>query len=237
LTSATVEPARFDIPRCASGGIIWSSGDLRFDLGIYSFPSWSRFSTIFSTVEWIGRHHSARSRPLAVRIVGTLVFSASSCGLALAVWSAALDRSLTPWDVAAAGLGFGLAMLCLLTAAVVACDAFGGSEIARSYEVEDGVLRRLVAAFGDATVVLVSDHGWSYDDYLHFSDVNGVLAVTPGNPAGNGGVADIGQLAPLVLNRLGISPSVHQFISAGEPGAKARIERLRSLGYIGSLAH
>src|SRR5437899_8525588 len=33
LTSATVEPARFDIARCASGGIILSSVDTRYQLG------------------------------------------------------------------------------------------------------------------------------------------------------------------------------------------------------------
>src|SRR6185369_7263221 len=33
LTSATVEPARFDIARCASGGIILSSVETRYQLG------------------------------------------------------------------------------------------------------------------------------------------------------------------------------------------------------------
>src|SRR6476620_2789068 len=33
LASTTVEPARFDIARCASGGIILSSVDTRYQLG------------------------------------------------------------------------------------------------------------------------------------------------------------------------------------------------------------
>ena len=33
LASTTVEPARLDIARCASGGIIWSSVDTRYQLG------------------------------------------------------------------------------------------------------------------------------------------------------------------------------------------------------------
>src|SRR6476661_6854360 len=33
LASSTVEPARFDIARCASGGIILSSVDTRYQLG------------------------------------------------------------------------------------------------------------------------------------------------------------------------------------------------------------
>src|SRR6266436_4501181 len=40
LTSTTVEPARLDIARCASGGIILSSVETRYQLGFVRHAGW-----------------------------------------------------------------------------------------------------------------------------------------------------------------------------------------------------
>jgi hypothetical protein len=61
LTSATVEPARFDIARCSSGGIILSSVDTRYQLG-FDFQAGSLTAPL-SASRPNGTCESAKERP------------------------------------------------------------------------------------------------------------------------------------------------------------------------------
>jgi arylsulfatase A-like enzyme len=69
----------------------------------------------------------------------------------------------------------------------------------------DQDLGRLIEAFGPgATVVLVSDHGWDLEGNEHVFGPDGVLVVSPSDTQGFGGRADIYELAPTVLDLLGL---------------------------------
>ncbi|MEW6322784.1 MAG: alkaline phosphatase family protein [Acidobacteriota bacterium] len=83
-------------------------------------------------------------------------------------------------------------------------EPFDGSPIAEGYERLDAALATLVSAFGEGTVVLVSDHGWSFSDYEHFLSPYGVLVIAHTGAAGYGGVADVLSVAPTVLSLLGV---------------------------------
>jgi hypothetical protein len=134
---------------------------------------------------------------------------------------------------------------------------FDASSIRRAYDAADRVVATLVDAFGsDATVLLVSDHGWRYDDYEHFDSPFGMLAMTPAEWTGYGGVADVLAVAPTVLTLLGLpaDASMAEAIAplharrtaepyltsvvrpyATEGPQHERLERLRSLGYLGGV--
>lgn len=134
-------------------------------------------------------------------------------------------------------------------------DRFDATAIRRAYDEADWMIARLMAGFGDpATVVVVSDHGWRYDDYEHFRSPFGVLIVSPSPQTGYGAVADLRSVTPTILSLLDVplDPTL------GEPAAPfearrvstpysgvvrrrfvqpemrdtMRLERLRSLGYI-----
>lgn len=134
-------------------------------------------------------------------------------------------------------------------------ERFDNTPIRRAYDDADRQIAQLVAAFGQpATVVLVSDHGWRYDDYEHFRSPFGVLAVAPAPATGYGGVADLRSITPTILSLLNIplDPTmaepipgiashrtsttyagtvVRRFVDR-DIDDSARRERLRSLGYV-----
>ena len=76
----------------------------------------------------------------------------------------------------------------------------------RSYIHTDSIIERFVAAYPSATVVIASDHGWTFSGYEHFGSPDGVLIVS--GPAVkkahslNG--ASILDVTPTVLEALGI---------------------------------
>lgn len=136
-------------------------------------------------------------------------------------------------------------------------DALVRSVIAEGYIEADRTIAALIDAFGEpATVVLVSDHGWEYDDYEHFVSPLGIFAISPVRAgSGYGGAVSVLQIAPTVLTLSGLPPGV----SMAEPldlgqavqtprdysklvnrtffdvtsGDGELIRRLHSLGYIG----
>lgn len=69
----------------------------------------------------------------------------------------------------------------------------------------DEDLGRLIRAFGpDTTVVLLSDHGWELGAGEHVFGPDGVLVVSPATAPGFGGRADIYEVAPSILELLGL---------------------------------
>lgn len=77
--------------------------------------------------------------------------------------------------------------------------------VRRAVRIIDRDLGRLIETFGaGATVVLVSDHGWELDGNEHVFGPDGVLVVSPSAEHGFGGRADIYEVAPTVLDLLGL---------------------------------
>ena len=60
-------------------------------------------------------------------------------------------------------------------------------------------------AFGEATVVVIADHGWDVSGYGHFQSPEGVLLIGPTTAPGFGGPTDVRRVAPTVLALLGLS--------------------------------
>lgn len=115
---------------------------------------------------------------------------------------------------------------------------FDDTPIRRAYDAADQMIGSLIDAFGsDATVMVVSDHGWNYDDYEHFNSPNGVLVVSPSRERGYGGVADVLTIAPMVLGRLGLITGAATRVAqrafiAPRFSDDERQQHLRSLGYV-----
>jgi Type I phosphodiesterase / nucleotide pyrophosphatase len=116
---------------------------------------------------------------------------------------------------------------------------FDDTPIRRAYDAVDQMIGSLIDAFGsDATVMVVSDHGWNFDDYEHFNSPNGVLVVSPSRERGYGGVVDVLTVAPMVLGRLGVAANAsleaagHREFVAPRFSDDERQQRLRSLGYV-----
>jgi hypothetical protein len=127
-------------------------------------------------------------------------------------------------------------------------------EIADVYRRMDRDLARLVRAFGPATVVIVSDHGWDRGEYAHMLAPDGVLAVSPSPQPKFRGRTNVYNLAPSLLEFLGLPPESNMarvdlagkvlqpradrafpyptlFVPASSPSSD-RLELLRSVGYI-----
>jgi len=132
----------------------------------------------------------------------------------------------------------------------------------RAYEVMDAELDRLRRTFPAATLILVSDHGWTWSGYEHFGSPDGVVVIAgPGIRAGADlEDAEIRDIAPTVLARLGLPLSrefkgrsldeafetpretgwVHSYVRRQEGDAAdegfepdaAELERLRAIGYV-----
>lgn len=84
-------------------------------------------------------------------------------------------------------------------------ERFTYSAIADAYAHVDRHIGQLIDAFGSpSVVVLVSDHGWEYNDYEHFHSPEGVLVVAGTGATGHGGAADVLSVAPTVLSLLGL---------------------------------
>jgi hypothetical protein len=76
----------------------------------------------------------------------------------------------------------------------------------RSYIETDSIVRRFVVAFPSATVVIASDHGWTFSGYEHFGSPDGVLIVSGPEVKKALGLerASILDVTPTVLEALGI---------------------------------
>jgi hypothetical protein len=114
--------------------------------------------------------------------------------------------------------------------------AFERSDIADGYLQADRSIASIIDAFGQpASVVLVSDHGWDYDDYEHFNDPYGMVVVSPSRTPGYGGIASVLTIEPAVLTMAGVSTrrNVHQEFSLERPEGEEYVKRLKALGYIG----
>lgn len=79
---------------------------------------------------------------------------------------------------------------------------FNATTIANAYAQVDAHIRDLTAAFGAGTVILVSDHGWEFNEYKHFLSPYGVLIVAHTGATGYGGVVDVLSVAPTILSLL-----------------------------------
>lgn len=79
---------------------------------------------------------------------------------------------------------------------------FNSTSIAKGYAQADTAIRDLMAAFGPASVILVSDHGWEFNDYEHFLSPYGVLIVANTGATGYGGIVDVLSVAPTILSLL-----------------------------------
>lgn len=114
--------------------------------------------------------------------------------------------------------------------------AFARSDIAAAYLQADQTIAALVAAFGQpARIVLVSDHGWDYNDYEHFNSPHGMYVVSPSPNPGYGGIAPVLAIEPAVLAMTGVAPAPgarREFI-VENPEDEERLKRLKALGYIG----
>jgi predicted AlkP superfamily phosphohydrolase/phosphomutase len=84
-----------------------------------------------------------------------------------------------------------------------------GDRLFRSYIRTDSIIGRFVAAFPAATIVIASDHGWTFSGYEHFGSPDGVLIVS--GPAVKRAHrldrASILDVTPTVLEALGIPVS------------------------------
>ncbi len=131
-------------------------------------------------------------------------------------------------------------------------------QVFRAYEIADAQLRRIREAFPESTIVLVSDHGWTFSGYEHFNSVDGVLLIS--GPDVRSGVTDasIFDIAPTILSRMGVpvSQELHEplrnifhtenptsWVASYPPhlprGDKVEyklddteLERLRAIGYV-----
>jgi len=133
---------------------------------------------------------------------------------------------------------------------------FETTSVANAYAQIDTQIRDLIQAFGVGTVILVSDHGWEFNDYEHFLSPYGVLIVANTGATGYGGVVDLLSVSPTILSLLGLpiatdmQPPIagltttqgkttayqdlhRDFVTEGHPIADPeRRELLRSLGYL-----
>ncbi len=130
----------------------------------------------------------------------------------------------------------------------------------RAYVQTDAIVGRFLETFPGATLVIVSDHGWTFSGYEHFGSPDGVIIVS--GPCVRNGVGLSGtsilDVAPTVLAALGIplsrelegSPIVEIVLERngstfverypappGDDGAEVQLsdeelERLRALGYL-----
>ena len=78
-----------------------------------------------------------------------------------------------------------------------------------SYVAVDHTIGKILTAFPRATIMIVSDHGWTYSGYEHFSSPEGVIILS-GPQAKEGAVlkkAGILDVVPTVLSILGIPVS------------------------------
>lgn len=77
--------------------------------------------------------------------------------------------------------------------------------VRRAFRQVDADLGRLIQSFGPGTtVVLLSDHGWELGEGEHVFGPDGVLVVSPASEPGLGGRADIYEVAPSILQLLGL---------------------------------
>jgi hypothetical protein len=75
----------------------------------------------------------------------------------------------------------------------------------RSYEVVDQMIDKFLKAFPRATIMIVSDHGWTYSGYEHFSSPDGVIilsgrAVKEGAVLKKAGILDVVPTMLAILN-------------------------------------
>ncbi|MEO8682397.1 MAG: alkaline phosphatase family protein [Vicinamibacterales bacterium] len=106
---------------------------------------------------------------------------------------------------------------------------FDTTSIARAYLQADAEVLDLIAAFGPSTVILVSDHGWDFNDYEHFLSPNGVLVVANTGAQGYGGVVDLLSVAPTILSLLGVPVAADMQAVIGDLTAGARTADYRGL--------
>lgn len=78
------------------------------------------------------------------------------------------------------------------------------AQVAEAYRRMDAEVGLLVDAAGDASIVLVSDHGFEMSAYEHRTSPDGVLALAGAGAAGYAGAADITALAPTMLALAGV---------------------------------
>jgi hypothetical protein len=155
------------------------------------------------------------------------------------------------WDFAVPGCFF-----CRVPSNAIESSAFLSSIVADGYIEADRTIKSLIDAFGQpATVVLISDHGWEFNDYKHFLSPVGVLVISPSQRGGNGGVVSVLQIAPTILSlaRVPTGTEMKSPIAVGQPIPASRdyssllareffgvnirdqetLKGLRSLGYVG----
>jgi hypothetical protein len=122
------------------------------------------------------------------------------------------------------------------------------------YEQADATIVGLIAAFGPSLVVVVSDHGWEWNEFDHSLSPHGALIVAGHGSAGYGGTSSVLTIAPTILSALDLpadltmaSPVVgfedgptvqtHAGIQGNFLEATSddpdRLRVLRSLGYLG----
>ena len=134
--------------------------------------------------------------------------------------------------------------------------ALDRTTLGEGYIQADRSIAALIEAFGQpATVILVSDHGWDFNDYEHFLSPYGVLAISPAPEPGYGGRASVRRVASTFLSLAGVAPGRNMEgplppAPAALPGVdhsslvertfyprvtseEETMRRLRGLGYIG----
>ena len=110
-------------------------------------------------------------------------------------------------------------------------SSFDATTIANAYRQADAHIRDLVASFGPGTVILVSDHGWEFNEYKHFLSPHGVLIIANTGATGYGGVVDVLSVAPTILSLLrlpianGMQPPIAEVTAA--LGATSAYDGLR----------
>jgi Type I phosphodiesterase / nucleotide pyrophosphatase len=134
-------------------------------------------------------------------------------------------------------------------------DQFDRTRISRAYDLADTIIARLSNSFGsDASIVVVSDHGWEYSDYEHFTSPFGAVVIAPHERPGYGGTADVLGITPTILSLLNLpadstmtaaippivaartreryADTVRRIFATDHVPDAERRQRLRSLGYV-----
>ncbi len=112
--------------------------------------------------------------------------------------------------------------------------------VAQAYVEADETLRELRGAIGmHAVVVLVSDHGWEWNEYLHYNAPRGIQLIWGSEESpGYRGVRSVLDVAPTVLRLLGARENTvaqGRFVDLDQLGEHVDAERwgqLRALGYV-----
>jgi len=77
----------------------------------------------------------------------------------------------------------------------------------------DAEIGRFMHAFPDATLIVISDHGWTYSGYEHFGSQDGVIIVSGPSVSSRAEISDahIGSITPTLLALLGV-PLSREFL-------------------------